>query len=302
MKLFKNIGIIALATTILFGSAAAVKPTAVLAAEKKLSGKVVVAGSSALLPLTQQAAKEFKKKYPKVSIPASAAGSITGPQSVEKGAADIGACDWNATQDVPGFKAFAGQVAHPVAVIPFATIVHKDVKVDNLTKDQLVKIFTGKITNWKEVGGADAKIVVINRSFGSGTRVNYEMKALGGESIKKSDDKNTYKEVGKSGEMLTNVANTPNSIGYIDLVYVNDTVKAIKYEGVEPTVENVKNGKYPIWGVGYYLTKGEPKGATKAFIEYVQSKEFQQGSVKKMKFIPISEMKDQIEKLNKDTK
>lgn len=301
MNLLKRIGLSALVSTFVFSAAFGVQsPVSYADSKKELSGKVVVAGSSALLPLTQQAAKEFKKKYPKVSIPASSAGSITGPQSVVKGAAQIGACDWDATEDVPGFKAFEGLVSHPVAVIPFATIVHKDVKVDNLTEEQLTKIFTGKITNWKEVGGDDAKIVVINRSFGSGTRVNYELKALGGNAIKKSDDKNTYKEVGKSGEMLTSVSTTPNSIGYVDLVYVNKDVKAIKYNGIEATTDNVINGKYPIWGVGYYLTKGEPTGATKAFIEYVQSKEFQQGSVKKLKFIPVDAMKDTLDQLKKE--
>ena len=259
------------------------------AASSKLKGKVVVAGSSALLPLTLQAAKEFKKKHPKVSIPASGAGSITGPQSVDKGIADIGACDWDASVDVPGFKAFNGQVAHKVAVIPFATVVNKNVTVDNLTKEQLQGIFSGKITNWEEVGGKDADIIVVNRAFGSGTRVNYQAKALGGKDFMNKGD--NYKEVKSSGDMATAVQKTPNAIGYIDLVYVKGDMKAVSFEGVEATTDNVINGTYPIWGYGYYMTKGEPTGATKKFIEFVQSKEFQQGAVKKMKFIPLSEMK-----------
>ncbi|MEC0241627.1 phosphate ABC transporter substrate-binding protein [Paenibacillus dokdonensis] len=283
MKLFKKMSLLAAASLVavsaLVGSASAAS---------SLSGKITINGSTALLPLTLQAAKEFQKLNPKVKIAASGKGSVTGPQAVKKGIAEIGACDWDASMDVPGFKAFDGQVANKVAVIPFATIANKNVKVNNLTTEQLKGIYSGKITNWKDVGGDNADIVVITRAFGSGTRVNYQSKALaGGDIVKK--EKN-YKEVGSSGDMKTAVATTPNAIGYIDLVYVNSDVKAISYNGVAPTTDNVINGTYKIWAYGYYMTKGQPTGATKAFIEYVQSQKFQQGSLKKLKFIPVSAM------------
>jgi phosphate transport system substrate-binding protein len=252
------------------------------------SGKIVITGSSALLPLTNQASKEFKKSNPGTMVSASASSSIAGPQSASKGTAQIGACDWDATKAVPGFKAFSGLVAHKVAVIPFATVVNKNVNVSNLSGAQLRGIFTGKITNWKEVGGQNAPIVVINRKFGSGTRVNYQLKALGGADFEKTAN---YKEAGSSGEMKTAVQTTPNAIGYIDLVYVSGDMKALSYNGVLATVDNVIKGKYPVWGTGYYLTKGAAKGAVGEFIKYVQSAKFQQGSLKKMKFIPISSMK-----------
>jgi phosphate transport system substrate-binding protein len=283
MKWFKKLSILSLATVLLLSTASLVD------AKSTLKGKITVNGSTALLPLTLQAKKEFQKLNPGVSIAASGKGSVTGPQAVKKGIAEIGACDWDASIDVPGFKAFDGQVGNKVAVIPFAAVVNNNVKVTNLTTAQLQGIFTGKITNWKEVGGDDAEIVVINRAFGSGTRVNFIMKALGGtDTVKKSSN---YKEVGSSGDMKTNVASTPNSIGYLDLVYVNSDFKAIKINDVAASVENVINGKYKVWAYGYFMTKGQPTGATKAFIEYVQSKSFQQGSLKKMKFIPIAAMK-----------
>lgn len=286
MKFFKKVTFTALAAVF----AVTASLTGAASAADSLSGKITVNGSTALLPLTLQAAKEFQKLHPKVKISASGKGSVTGPQAVKKGIADIGACDWDASIDVPGFKAFDGQVANKVAVIPFATIVNKNVGVDNLTTDLLKGIYSGKITNWKQVGGADADIVVITRAFGSGTRVNYQSKALaGGDIVKK--DKN-YKEVGSSGDMKTAVGSTPNSIGYIDLVYVTGgDIKAVKFNGVAATSDNVINGSYKIWAYGYYMTKGQPTGATKAFIDYVQSKKFQQGSLKKLKFIPISAMK-----------
>ncbi|QTH39822.1 phosphate ABC transporter substrate-binding protein [Cohnella sp. LGH] len=283
MKWFKSLSVAALAIAMVATSVSAA------GAASSLKGKIVINGSSALLPLTLQAANEFKKLNPKVKISASAAGSITGPQSVRKGIADIGAVDWDASQDVPGFKKFDGQVAHKVAIIPFAAVVNKNVKVDDLSTKQLQDIFSGKVTNWKDVGGDDADIIVVNRAFGSGTRVNFQMKALQGtDFISKG---NNYKEVKSSGDMKTAVETTPNAIGYIDLVYVTSNMKAMKINKVAPTEANVVNGTYKVWGYGYYMTKGEPNEVTKAFIEYIQSAKFQNGSLKKLKFIPISAVK-----------
>lgn len=260
-------------------------------AASSTKGKIVIAGSSALLPLSQQASKEFRKTNPGVSISASGSSSIAGPQSVMKGSAQIGAVDWDATQDVPGFKAFKELTAYKVAVIPFATVVNKNVDVKNLTMKQLQGIYAGKITNWKEVGGTAGEIVVVNRKFGSGTRVNYQLKALGGEDFMKPGVSKNYKEVGSSGEMKTAVQTTPNAIGYIDLVYVSGDMKAVAFEGVEASAENTISGKYKVFGYGYYVTKGEATGATKEFIDYVKSQKFQMGSLKKMKFIPVGSMK-----------
>ncbi len=280
MKIFKRISLFTLALVMILsfsiGSASAA------------SNKVVIAGSTALLPLTQQAAKEFKKANPKVTVNVSGSSSIAGPQSVLKGSATIGAIDWDPTKDVPGFKAFSGLTAHPIAVIPFATIVHKSNPVKNLTTKQLQDIFSGKITNWKEVGGNDADIVVINRKHGSGTRVNYQMKALDGKEFM---TKGNYKEVGGSGDMSAAVDSNPNAIGYIDLAYVKGNLKALDFNGVAATTANVINKKYSVWGYGYLVTKGKPTGADKDFIAYMQSNKFQNGSLVKLKFVPISKMK-----------
>ena len=128
MKMFKRITISALSLVAAVGFTVGSTAPAASAA----SNKVVVAGSTALLPVTQQAAKEFKKSNPKVSISVSGSSSIAGPQSVVKGSATIGAVDWDATKAVPGFKAFSGLKAHKIAVIPFATIVNKSNPVKNL--------------------------------------------------------------------------------------------------------------------------------------------------------------------------
>lgn len=284
MKMFKRITISALSVVATLGiTVGSISPTASAA-----SNKVVVAGSTALLPVTQQAAKEFKKSNPKVSISVSGSSSIAGPQSVLRGSATIGAIDWNPTKAVPGFSAFKGLVANKVTVTPFATIVNKSNPVKNLTTAQLQNIFSGKVTNWKQVGGKNADIVVVNRKFGSGTRVNYQVKALKGKAFM---TKGNYKEVGKSGEMASTVGTTPNAIGYIDLAYVKGNIKSVAYNGVAATTTNVMNKKYPVWEYGYLVTKGKPTGATANFIKYIQSSKFQNGSLKKLKFIPVNKMK-----------
>ncbi|ANA80483.1 phosphate ABC transporter substrate-binding protein [Paenibacillus glucanolyticus] len=282
-KWMKSLTAVMVAVSLIGGASSAVE------AKSNLKGNIVINGSSALLPFTLQAASEFKKENPKVKISASAAGSITGPQSVRKGIADIGAVDWDASKNVPGFNKFDGLVANPVAVTVFTAVANPNVGVNSLTTKQLQDIFSGKVTNWKEVGGSDAKIVVVNRKFGSGTRVNFQQKALDGKEFMNKGD--NYKEVGSSGDMKTTIETTPNAIGYIDLPYVTSKMKALSINGVAPTEKNVLNGSYKVWGIGYYMTKGQPTGATKAFIEYIQSSKFQNGSLKKLKFIPLSAVK-----------
>jgi phosphate transport system substrate-binding protein len=286
MNIFKKMAKVSIA----FAAAAALSISSLSAPANAatVSGKVVIAGSTALLPLTQQAAAEFKKLNPRVKISVSGSSSIAGPQSALKGSATIGASDWDATKDVKGFKAFKGLVSYKVSVTPFATIVNKANPVKSLTTAQLQGIFSGKIKNWKEVGGKDADIVVVNRKSGSGTRVNYQAKALKNVNFMTSGN---YKEVGKSGEMFSAVETNANAIGYIDFAYVKGNVKAVAYNGVEATTANVINGKYPVWEYGYLLTKGAAKGANAAFIKYMQSSKFQNGSLKKLKFIPISALK-----------
>lgn len=284
MKMLKKLSITALSTVAALGFTIG----SITSSSASASNKIVVAGSTALLPVTQQAAKEFKRSNPKVQISVSGSSSVAGPQSVLRGSASIGAVDWDATKSVPGFSAFKGLKAHKIAVIPFATIVNKSNPVKNLTSSQLQGIFSGKYKNWKQVGGKNAAIVVVNRKFGSGTRVNYQMKALNGKSFMTSGN---YKEVGKSGEMVTSVATNPNAIGYVDLAYVKGNIKAVNFNGVAATTTNVINGKYKVWSYGYLVTKGNPTGANAKFIKYVQSSKFQNGSLKKLKFIPVNKMK-----------
>lgn len=279
MKKINKLAVGFLATAVYIGSCFAVGN----------KNQLTVAGSSALLPLTLTAVKDMKASYPNLKILSSGQGSTSGLQALQNGSADIAAADWDASKDIGQIKATQGLVAYKVALTPFSTVVNPDVKVSSLNREQLQGIFSGKYKNWKEVGGNDLPIVVINRSYGSGTRINYQAEALGNSKFMKSGD--NYKEVGTSGEMVANIASTPGSIGYLDLVYIKgDKIKPVSYNGVAASEKNILNGSYKIWGYGYYLTKGPAVGMSKAFINYVQSKKFQLKSLPKLGFISITKL------------
>ncbi|UKS24211.1 phosphate ABC transporter substrate-binding protein [Paenibacillus sp. HWE-109] len=252
------------------------------APKTELSGTVTASGSSALLPLVKQAATEFMEKNPKVTINVTAGGSGTGIKNVADGTSDIGNSD---VEPAAEYKD-KGLVDHQVAIAPFALIVNKDVKVDNVTKAQAADIYMGKITNWKEVGGNDAKIVLVHRPDSSGSRTLVKQIILDGKEFTK--DGITQEN---SGAMKTAVVGQSSSIGYVDTPYIDDTVKALKIDGVAFSEENIKNGTYKLFGVEHMYTKGEAKDPAKAFIAYISSKEFQGKQVRDLKFLPADLLK-----------
>jgi phosphate transport system substrate-binding protein len=251
----------------------------------EVSGSITAAGSSALLPLVEQAASQYMSKNPNAKINVQAGGSGTGLKLVSEGSVDIGNSDIFAEEKLDADKA-KELVDHKVCVVGFATVVNPNVTVDNLTKQQLVDIFTGKITNWKEVGGNDQKIVILNRPTSSGTRATFKKYALDG----KEEAQGIALTEESSGAIKKAIADTPGSISYLALSYVDGSVKALKLDGVEPTVENITSGKYPIWSYEHMYTKGEPTGLTKAFLDYMVSDEVK-SLVTELGYIPISDMK-----------
>ncbi|OXM84316.1 phosphate ABC transporter substrate-binding protein [Paenibacillus rigui] len=249
---------------------------------KELSGTVTASGSSALLPLVKQAATEFMEKNPKVTVNVTAGGSGTGLKNVADGTSDIGNSDIEAGDEYKD----KGLVDHVVAIAPFALIVNKDVAVDNLTKAQAADIFMGKITNWKDVGGKDAKIVVVHRPDSSGSKALVKKIVLDGKEFTK--DGVTQES---SGAVATTVGSTSGAIGYVDTPYINDTLKALKFEGVAFSKDSIKDGKYPLYGVEHMYTKGEAKDAVKAFLDYIGSADFQGKKVEELKFLPANLLK-----------
>lgn len=239
-------------------------------ASSKISGTVTAAGSSALKPLVDAAKTSFQAKNADVSITVSAGGSGVGLQQVASGTVNIGDSDVAADTKLPADQAKT-LVDHQVAVIGVATIVSSDVTVTNLTTQQLTDIFTGKITNWNQVGGADEKITLVTRPTNSGTRALFKQWALNN-----TDETNSSLNTDDSGVLLQDVEGNKGAIGYVALSYLvnSSTVKTVSLNGVKPTLDNIYSGKYNVWGTEHMYTKGEATGAVKAFLDYMQSSEF----------------------------
>ncbi|KWX80069.1 phosphate-binding protein [Paenibacillus riograndensis] len=253
-----------------------------------LSGSILASGSTALQPLVEQVAEKFMETNKDVDIQVQGGGSGTGLTQVAEKQVDIGNSDVFAEEklkDADAEKAKA-LVDHQVAVVAIAAVSHPDAGVDSLTKQQLVDIFTGKVTNWKEVGGKDQKIQIINRPSSSGTRATFEGFALG----TKTEDLQGSIQEDSSGTVKKMIGETPGAIGYLALSYLDDSVKTLKYDGVEPSVDNVVSGKYPVWAYEHMYTNGEPNEIVKAFLDYIMTPEVQTGDVVELGYIPASQM------------
>lgn len=251
-------------------------------AQEELSGTVTASGSTALQPLVNQAAKDFMEKHKKVTVNVTGGGSGTGLKQVAEGSVDIGNSDVAAGAEYKD----KDLKEHIVAIAPFAIVVNKDVKVDNLTKEQATKIFMGEIKNWKEVGGQDLNITVVHRPDNSGSRKLVQQIVLDGKQFTKEG---VTQE--SSGAVVTAVSTTQGAIGYVDTPYIKEGIKAVKFDGVEYSKESIKNGTYKLYGVERMYTKGEPKGAVKAFLDYIMSDEFQNTKVEALKFLPANLLK-----------
>lgn len=241
---------------------------------EELTGSITAAGSSALKPLADDAADAFNEKYPDVNITIDAGGSGEGLKQVSEGTVNIGNSDVEAAEKLDAAKASA-LVDHRVCVVTMAPIVNRNVTaggVKDLTTQQLTDIFTGKITNWKEVGGADEAIVLVTRPESSGTRATFKKYAIGGAA----EASNKSMETDDSGVLLKNVKDTKGAIGYVALSYLvsNPGVDTLSLNGVAPTLENTYAGKYPVWTYEHMYTKGEPDKTAKTFLEYIMSDEY----------------------------
>ncbi|MEN1969653.1 phosphate ABC transporter substrate-binding protein [Lentibacillus sp. N15] len=247
------------------------------------SGSIVVSGSSAMQPLVAAAAEEFMAQNAGADITVNAGGSGTGLSEVSEGTVDIGNSDVFA-EEKDGIPADE-LVDHKVAVVGITAAVNPEVGVDNLSKEDLIKVFTGEVTNWSEVGGADQKITLVNRPDSSGTRATFVNFGLDGAAPAEGvteDSSNTVKKI---------ISETPGAIGYLAFSYfTDDSVVALSVDGVEATDENVQSGKFPIWAYEHSYTKGEPTGLAKQFLEYLMSDEIQNGLVPEQGYIGATQM------------
>lgn len=258
---------------------AAVALAAIVAPMTALADSQLTAvGSTALLPLIKASATDYQAAHPDVKISVSGGGSFVGIAQAASGGADMGDSDVVA----PGN---AGLVDHKVAVVGFAIAANPSAGVDSLSPKQIRDIFAGRVTNWKDVGGKDQQIVVINRPRTSGTRAVFNATIMGTSKISEAGGLTED----SSGSVTTMVGTTPGAVTYVSLSYTKDKpVTVIKINGVAPNADTIRAGKYPIWSYEHIFTKGKAKPEVEDFINFISNNK---DVLEKLGFVVVSTMK-----------
>ena len=228
-----------------------------------LSGKVATDGSTSMQKVIMSLKETFEETNSGVEITYNPTGSGSGITAVAEGRCDIGL----SSRALKESEKAQGLVGTVLAYDGIAMIVNPENPVEDLTLAQIADIFTGKITNWSEVGGLDAEIVLIGREAGSGTRGGFE-------EIVGVEDACVYRqELTSTGDVITAVSQNPGAIGYASLASVKDTVKAIKVNGVAPSEETVKNETYAIQRPFVLVTKEgtQLSESAQAFFDFITS-------------------------------
>lgn len=234
--------------------------------DKKLSGSITLSGSTSMEKLSNAVAEAFMEKYSGVTVNPEFTGSGAGIEAVTNGTVDIG----NSSRELKDTEKEAGVAENIVAIDGIAVIVNNANSVSDLTKEQLIDIYSGNVTNWKDLGGENEPIIVIGREAGSGTRGAFE------EILDVQDQCKYANELDNTGAVLAKVSATAGAIGYVSLDVVDDTVKAVSLGGVEATTENIVDGQYFLSRPFVMATKGEiseQSALVQAFFEYIYSEE-----------------------------
>lgn len=234
-----------------------------------ISGTVTMAGSTSMEKLANAMKEAFTEKYPDVTVTAEFTGSSAGMESLAAGQVEIG----NASRALSDDEKAGGAEENIVAIDGIAMVTDSGNRVVDISSEELAKVYTGEITNWKELGGDDEQIVVIGRESGSGTRDAFE------ELLDIKDACNYAQELDSTGAVMAKVAATPGAIGYVSLDVIDDTVTSMKLDGVDATEENILNGTYTLQRPFVMATMGsvsEQSDAVQAFFAYMESEEGQE--------------------------
>jgi phosphate transport system substrate-binding protein len=253
---------------------------------KSTKNRISIKGSTTVLPITQKAMEEYSRINKDVAISIDGSGSGNGIKALIDGTADIANSSREMKdKEIELAKSKGIDIEEiPIALDCLAPVIHPKNKLENITLDQLKGIFTGTLKTWDKIPGADSKenIVVVSRDTSSGTFESWHEIVL-----KKADVKKDALMTASSGQVATTVAGNEKAIGYVGFGYLNESLRALKVNGVEPTIENGKSGKFPISRKLYvYVNKNKISKEARAFIDYILSPEGQK-VVKKAGFIPV---------------
>ena len=253
---------------------------------KALTGSITAVGSTALQPLVEAAAEKFQAKNSGVTITVQGGGSGQGITQIVQGAVQIGNSDVFAEEKLDNKSDAEKLTDNKVCVVGMGPVVNSGVSIDDIKMDDLKKIFTGEITNWKEVGGQDLEITVINRASGSGTRAVFEAAVFtDGQTA------GTFQEQDSSGTAAKMVKDTPGAISYLAFSYYDSSIKALSVDGVKPETSTVETNDWKIWAYEHMYTAKEADEATQAFIDFMMSDEVQGSLVSENGYISVSGMK-----------
>jgi phosphate transport system substrate-binding protein len=233
-----------------------------------LSGQLQIAGSTTVQPLAEVLAEAFMADNADVTIEVQGGGSSVGVTSAGEGTVDIGNASRNVKESE--FGEFPELQVFTIAYDGIAIVTNPDLELPALSIDQVKAIFAGDITNYSEVGGPDAEIVVVSREEGSGTRAAFEELVMESGDTEAAISENALLQQ-SNGQVRTTVSTTPDSIGYLSFGFLDESINTVAIDDVDPTVANVKNGSYPIFRPLNMLTNGEPNELAQAFLDYILS-------------------------------
>ncbi len=251
------------------------------------ASSVVIKGSTTVLPVAQGTLEAFMKKNPGVQMSLSGGGSGEGIKALIDKTADIATSSREIKDNEIELAKSKGvnPLAHVVAYDAIIPIVHPKNKVSNLTIDQLSQIYQGKITNWKEVGGDDLKIVVISRDSSSGTFESWDHFVM-----KKAKVTPKAQMLASNGALVTAVSKNKYAIAYLGMGYVNKTVKPVQVNGIKASAQTALSREYPMSRELYMYTNGEPQGDISKYIAFVKSPDGQK-IVAQDGFVPLETSK-----------
>ncbi len=248
------------------------------------AGQLVINGSTTVLPVMQKAGEAFMAAHPDIQLSISGGGSGNGIKALIEGqcAVAMSSRDMKDKEKQAAEKKDVKPVATAIAYDAIVPVVHPENPVKNLTSEQLRNIYTGKVTNWKELGGKDGKIVVVSRDTSSGTFECWNELVMHGERVKPSALMQA-----SNGTVIQAVAKNVNAIGYVGLGYLNSSIHGVTVDGRKPTPENAISKVWPVSRELYIFTNGAPKGEVKTLVDFLLDPGKGQKSVREVGYVPL---------------